>query len=141
MRLKRVAPSVEVHLSTQQSLSNWKAAQYWKEEGLHRLVLAREASYEEMKEIKEKVDIEIEAFVHGAMCIAYSGRCTLSNHMTARDSNRGGCCQSCRWDYDLVQTVSQHKRCKRASSIPRRRCSLRDESKRLKFNFINSEND
>ena len=79
------------------------------EEGLHRLVLAREASYEEMKEIKEKVDIEIEAFVHGAMCIAYSGRCTLSNHMTARDSNRGGCCQSCRWDYDLVQTVSQHK--------------------------------
>ncbi|EJS04689.1 collagenase-like protease [Bacillus sp. MYb56] len=106
---KRVAPSVEVHLSTQQSLSNWKAAQYWKEEGLHRLVLAREASYEEMKEIKEKVDVEIEAFVHGAMCIAYSGRCTLSNHMTARDSNRGGCCQSCRWDYDLVQTVSQHK--------------------------------
>ena len=66
---KRVAPSVEVHL--QQSLSNWKAAQYWKEEGLHRLVLAREASYEEMKEIKEKVDIEIEA---SAMCIAYSGR-------------------------------------------------------------------
>ncbi len=58
--VKRVAPSVEVHLSTQQSLSNWKAAQYWKEEGLHRLVLAREASYEEMKEIKEKVDIEIE---------------------------------------------------------------------------------
>lgn len=56
-----------MHLSTQQSLSNWKAAQYWKEEGLHRLVLAREASYEEMKEIKEKVDIEIEAFVHGAM--------------------------------------------------------------------------
>ncbi|ENQ3104129.1 putative protease [Bacillus sp. 491mf] len=106
---KRVAPSVEVHLSTQQSLSNWKAAQYWKEEGLHRLVLAREVGYEEMKEIKEHVDIEIEAFVHGAMCIAYSGRCTLSNHMTARDSNRGGCCQSCRWDYDLIQTVSQHK--------------------------------
>ena len=53
--------------------------------------------------MKEKVDIEIEAFVHGAMCIAYSGRCTLSNHMTARDSNRGGCCQSCRWDYDLYQ--------------------------------------
>ncbi len=104
------------------------------EEGLHRLVLAREASYEEMKEIKEKVDIEIEAFVHGAMCIAYSGRCTLSNHMTARDSNRGGCCQSCRWDYDLVQTVSQHKDAKELS-IPRRRCSLCNESKRLKFNF------
>ena len=65
--------------------------------------LARETSAEEIKEMKEKVDIEIEIFVHGAMCIAYSGRCTLSNHMTARDSNRGGCCQSCRWDYDLYQ--------------------------------------
>jgi U32 family peptidase len=100
---KRIAPEIEVHLSTQQSLSNWKAAQFWKEEGLERVVLARETSAEEIKEMKEKVDIEIEVFVHGAMCIAYSGRCTLSNHMTARDSNRGGCCQSCRWDYDLFQ--------------------------------------
>lgn len=98
---RRVAPEIEVHLSTQQSLSNWKAVQFWKEEGLERVVLARETSGEEIKEMKEKVDIEIETFIHGAMCIAYSGRCTLSNHMTARDSNRGGCCQSCRWDYDL----------------------------------------
>lgn len=100
---RRVAPEIEVHLSTQQSLSNWKAVQFWKEEGLERVVLARETSGEEIQEMKEKVDIEIEAFIHGAMCIAYSGRCTLSNHMTARDSNRGGCCQSCRWDYDLYQ--------------------------------------
>ncbi|SFA95004.1 MULTISPECIES: U32 family peptidase [unclassified Bacillus (in: firmicutes)] len=100
---RRVAPNVEVHLSTQQSLSNWKAVQYWKEEGLERVVLARETGAEEIREMKEKVDIEIEAFIHGAMCIAYSGRCTLSNHMTARDSNRGGCCQSCRWDYDLYK--------------------------------------
>ncbi|MCT1389403.1 U32 family peptidase [Peribacillus frigoritolerans] len=100
---KRVAPKVEIHLSTQQSLSNWKAVQYWKEEGLERVVLARETSADEIREMKEKIDIEIEAFVHGAMCIAYSGRCTLSNHMTARDSNRGGCCQSCRWDYDLYE--------------------------------------
>ncbi|MBA4538537.1 U32 family peptidase [Bacillus aquiflavi] len=100
---RRVAPNVEVHLSTQQSLSNWKAVQFWKEEGLDRVVLARETSAEEIKEMKEKVDIEIETFIHGAMCIAYSGRCTLSNHMTARDSNRGGCCQSCRWDYDLYK--------------------------------------
>lgn len=98
---RRVAPEIEVHLSTQQSLSNWKAVQFWKEEGLERVVLARETSAEEIREMKEKVDIEIETFIHGAMCIAYSGRCTLSNHMTARDSNRGGCCQSCRWDYDL----------------------------------------
>ena len=97
------APKLEIHLSTQQSLSNWKAVQYWKDEGLHRVVLARETSGDEIQEMKDKVDIEIEAFIHGAMCIAYSGRCTLSNHMTARDSNRGGCCQSCRWDYDLYE--------------------------------------
>ncbi|MDQ0161252.1 peptidase U32 family protein [Aeribacillus alveayuensis] len=102
---RKVAPKLEVHLSTQQSLSNWKAVQFWKEEGLERVVLARETSAEEIKEIKEKVDIEIETFIHGAMCIAYSGRCTLSNHMTARDSNRGGCCQSCRWDYDLYEMM------------------------------------
>lgn len=99
---KRVAPKVEVHLSTQQSLSNYKAVEFWKEEGLHRVVLAREVSGDEIAEMKRHVDIEIETFIHGAMCIAYSGRCTLSNHMTARDSNRGGCCQSCRWDYDLL---------------------------------------
>ncbi|WP_414042865.1 peptidase U32 family protein [Macrococcus animalis] len=99
---KRVAPRLEIHLSTQQSLSNVKAVEYWKSEGLERVVLARETTAEEIKEMKEKIDIEIEAFIHGAMCIAYSGRCTLSNHMTARDSNRGGCCQSCRWDYDLL---------------------------------------
>lgn len=100
---KQVAPKLEIHLSTQQSLSNYKAVEFWKEEGLDRVVLARETGAMEMREMKEKVDIEIEAFIHGAMCIAYSGRCTLSNHMTARDSNRGGCCQSCRWDYDLLK--------------------------------------
>lgn len=100
---KEVAPKLEIHLSTQQSLSNWKAVQYWKEQGLERVVLARETGAEEIRLMKEKVDIEIESFVHGAMCIAYSGRCVLSNHMTARDSNRGGCCQSCRWDYDLYE--------------------------------------
>lgn len=99
---KKVAPKLEIHLSTQQSLSNYKAVEYWKEEGFDRVVLARETGAMEMKEMKDNVDIEIEAFIHGAMCIAYSGRCTLSNHMTARDSNRGGCCQSCRWDYDLL---------------------------------------
>ncbi|MFN7249177.1 MAG: peptidase U32 family protein [Anaerobacillus sp.] len=100
---KRVAPKVEVHLSTQQSLTNWQAIKFWKEEGLHRVVLAREVGLEEMLEMKRNVDIEIETFIHGAMCISYSGRCVLSNHMTARDSNRGGCCQSCRWDYDLYE--------------------------------------
>ncbi|MEW9500516.1 peptidase U32 family protein [Jeotgalibacillus marinus] len=107
---QRVAPGVEVHLSTQQSLSNWKAVKFWKEEGLHRVVLARETSGDEIQEMKEKVDIEIESFIHGAMCIAYSGRCVLSNHMTARDSNRGGCCQSCRWDYDLYEVDGEEEK-------------------------------
>lgn len=100
---KRVAPKVEIHLSTQQSTLNWQAVKFWKEEGLHRIVLGREVSLKEIKEIKDHVDIEIEQFIHGAMCISYSGRCVLSNHMTARDSNRGGCCQSCRWNYDLYE--------------------------------------
>ncbi|SDT32076.1 putative protease [Paenibacillaceae bacterium GAS479] len=98
---QRVAPGLEVHLSTQQSVLNWRTVQFWKEEGLPRVVLARETSLEEIAEIKSHVDIEIEAFIHGAMCSSFSGRCVLSNHFTDRDSNRGGCCQSCRWKYDL----------------------------------------
>ncbi|ANE47218.1 protease [Paenibacillus swuensis] len=98
---KRVAPKLEVHLSTQQSTMNWQAVEFWKEEGLTRVVLAREASLQDIIMIKNKVDIEIEVFIHGAMCSSYSGRCVLSNHFTDRDSNRGGCCQSCRWKYDL----------------------------------------
>lgn len=100
---RREAPGLEVHLSTQQSTLNWLAVQFWKEEGLPRVVLAREASLADIRLIKSKVDIEIETFIHGAMCSSYSGRCVLSNHFTGRDSNRGGCTQSCRWRYDLVE--------------------------------------
>lgn len=98
---KRVAPGLEIHLSTQQSTLNWAAVRFWKDEGVNRVVLAREAGFAEIQEIKRHVDIEIETFVHGAMCSSFSGRCVLSNHFTDRDSNRGGCCQSCRWKYDL----------------------------------------
>jgi putative protease len=107
---KRVAPQLEIHLSTQQSTMNWQAVQFWKGEGVDRVVLAREASMAEIDEIKRHVDIEIEVFVHGAMCSSYSGRCVLSNHFTDRDSNRGGCCQSCRWKYDLFEggTAAEH---------------------------------
>jgi putative protease len=100
---KRAAPKLEIHLSTQQSTVNWQAVQFWKEEGVHRVVLGRETSFEEIAEIKRHVDIEIETFIHGAMCSSYSGRCALSNHFTDRDSNRGGCCQSCRWKYELFE--------------------------------------
>jgi len=100
---KSAAPGLEIHLSTQASTTNWQAVQFWAEEGIERVVLAREVSMEEIREIKKRVDVEIEAFIHGAMCISYSGRCVLSNHMTNRDANRGGCAQSCRWKYDLQE--------------------------------------
>ncbi|MEW9700064.1 U32 family peptidase [Paenibacillus sp. SI8] len=98
---RRVAPKLEVHLSTQQSTMNWQTVKFWKEQGIERVVLAREVSMKEIDEIKHHVEVEIEAFIHGAMCSSYSGRCVLSNHFTDRDSNRGGCSQSCRWKYDL----------------------------------------
>ena len=104
---RRVAPNVEVHLSTQQSTMNHMAVKFWQNEGLHRVVLARETTKAEIREIMDKTEIEIETFIHGAMCIAYSGRCTLSTHLTARDSNRGGCCQACRWEFDLVADGSR----------------------------------
>lgn len=100
---KKAAPKLEIHLSTQQSTVNWQAVQFWKEENVDRVVLGRETTMEEILEIKRNVDIEIETFIHGAMCSSYSGRCVLSNHFTDRDSNRGGCCQSCRWKYDLFE--------------------------------------
>ncbi|AQP53702.1 protease [Vagococcus penaei] len=95
------APGLPVHLSTQSSATNYETLEFWKNEGLERVVLAREVSMDEVAKIREHTDVEIEAFIHGAMCISYSGRCTLSNHMSHRDANRGGCSQSCRWKYDL----------------------------------------
>lgn len=97
------APGLPIHLSTQASATNYETLNFWKEEGLERIVLAREVSMDEIKEIRQNTDIEIEVFIHGAMCISYSGRCTLSNHMSARDANRGGCSQSCRWKYELFE--------------------------------------
>ncbi len=95
------APGLPIHLSTQASATNFETLEFWREEGLERVVLAREVSMAELAEIRKSTTIEIETFVHGAMCISYSGRCTLSNHMSMRDANRGGCSQSCRWKYDL----------------------------------------
>lgn len=95
------APGLENHLSTQASSTNYETFEFWKAMGLTRVVLAREVNMAELAEIRKRTDVEIEAFVHGAMCISYSGRCVLSNHMSHRDANRGGCSQSCRWKYDL----------------------------------------
>lgn len=97
---------LEIHLSTQQSTLNYEAVMFWKNQGVTRIVLGREVSKKDIMAIKEKVDIEIECFIHGAMCASYSGRCVLSNFLTARDSNRGGCSQICRWDFKLLSDKS-----------------------------------
>jgi len=98
---KEVAPKLELHLSTQFSASNSAALNFFKELGFQRAVLAREVGLREIAEIRKHTDIDLEVFIHGGMCVAYSGRCMLSNHMTDRDANRGGCAHSCRWLYSL----------------------------------------
>ena len=101
----KYAPKCERHISTQQSIANYECAQAWYDLGAKRVVLARECSLEEVREIRRKVDpqLEIETFGHGAMCVSYSGRCLLSNYMTGRDSNRGACAQPCRYQYALME--------------------------------------
>ena len=98
----RECTNLEIHLSTQQSTINYEAVKFFKEQGVTRIVLGRECSKTEIKEIIERIPIEIEMFIHGAMCAGYSGRCVLSNYLTDRDANRGGCSQICRWDFDLL---------------------------------------
>lgn len=103
--VKEAAPELEIHLSTQANNTNYKSALFWHNLGVKRIVLARELSFKEIKEIREKTPdtLEIEAFIHGAMCISYSGRCLLSNYMAGRDANRGLCAHPCRWKYYLVE--------------------------------------
>lgn len=101
----RYAPRCERHISTQASIANYACAAAWYDLGAKRVILARELSLDEIREIREKVpsELELEAFVHGAMCVSYSGRCLLSNYMTGRDSNRGACAQPCRYQYYLME--------------------------------------
>ena len=100
--LKECAPKLPIHISTQANTLNYEAVRFYKEAGATRVVLARELSIAEIKEIHEKVpEIELEVFVHGAMCISYSGRCLLSDYLTSRPSNRGECVQACRFQYEL----------------------------------------
>lgn len=98
-------PDMEVHLSTQANTTNGHTVAFWAKQGVKRVVLARELSLDEIKEIKDMTDgsVELETFVHGAMCISYSGRCLLSNYLTGRDSNRGECVQACRWEYKIAE--------------------------------------
>ena len=101
--------NLQIHLSTQASTLNKEATDFWKKEGVTRIVLARECTKEDIEDIKKNINIELETFIHGAMCASYSGRCVLSNFLTNRDSNRGGCSQICRWDFDLYNEKTQLK--------------------------------
>ena len=103
--MRELAPEIPIHVSTQANNVNYRSAIAWHKMGAKRVVLAREMSFKEIAEFREKIpaDLELEAFIHGAMCISYSGRCLLSNYMTGRDSNRGACAHPCRWNYKLVE--------------------------------------
>lgn len=105
MRIKQKAPNLEQHISTQASITNAETVNFWYQLGARRVVLARELSIDEIRNIRANIadDMELEVFVHGAMCISYSGRCLLSNYFTHRDANHGDCAQSCRWKYRLVE--------------------------------------
>ncbi|MDR1701800.1 MAG: U32 family peptidase [Sporomusaceae bacterium] len=100
---QQTAPDLKIHVSTQANTTNWSAVLFWQDLGAERVVLARELSLRDIALIKTKVDLELESFVHGAMCVSYSGRCLLSNYFTNRDANRGECAQPCRWKYALVE--------------------------------------
>jgi len=107
--VKKNLPNVNIHLSTQANALNWRAVKFWGEQGAKRVILARETTLKEIKEIKKKVpEVELEYLVHGAMCMSYSGRCILSQWMTGRSANLGDCAQPCRWKYSTV-TDSQKK--------------------------------
>lgn len=103
--IKDVIPDCEIHLSTQANMTNYVTANFWYKQGVKRLVLARELTLDEVKKVRDSIpeDMDIEAFVQGAMCISYSGRCLLSNFMIERDANRGCCAHPCRWKYSLVE--------------------------------------
>lgn len=100
---REVAPELPVHISTQANTVNYAAVNAWARLGAERVVLARELSIEEIREIRRRCDVELEMFVHGAMCVSYSGRCLMSNYFTGRDANRGDCAQACRWRYALME--------------------------------------
>lgn len=103
--IKKTVPELAIHLSTQASVTNFETINFWYDLGIRRVVLARELSLSEIKEIVKNIpeDMEIETFVHGAMCMSYSGRCLMSNYMTGRDANRGDCAHSCRYKYSVVE--------------------------------------
>ncbi len=105
MKARRICPEIEIHVSTQANNTNYETYNFWHDLGAKRVVAARELSINEIKEIRSKIpdDLDVECFIHGAMCISYSGRCLLSNYFTGRDANHGACTHPCRWKYAVVE--------------------------------------
>jgi U32 family peptidase len=101
--IREISPERDIHLSTQANTTNWRSARFWQTQGITRVNLAREMPLTEICQTAQKCELELEAFVHGAMCISYSGRCLLSSAMTGRDANKGECTQPCRWNYAIVE--------------------------------------
>jgi putative protease len=100
---KKIAPEIDIHISTQANITNSESAKFWEALGASRLVLSRELTIDEIQEIREKTAVELEVFVHGSICISYSGRCYISSFLSSRSANRGKCTNSCRWKYSLVE--------------------------------------
>jgi U32 family peptidase len=129
---KKYAPSIPIHLSTQANAINWQAVKFWADQGIERVILAREVTLSEIKEIHEKVsEVELECFVHGAMCMSYSGRCILSAWMAGRSANLGDCTQPCRWKYNHLTRDIKHK-----TII----LSVEDEKKEFEIDLEEDEN-
>jgi len=101
--IRELSPGRDIHLSTQANTTNWRSVKFWQAQGVKRVNLAREMPLTEIRETSQRCDLELEAFVHGAMCISYSGRCLISSAMTGRDANKGECTQPCRWNYAIVE--------------------------------------
>ncbi|MDD2870735.1 MAG: U32 family peptidase C-terminal domain-containing protein [Candidatus Gracilibacteria bacterium] len=133
--VRKEFPDVEVHLSVQANNTNWAQAIFWKEMGIKRIILSREISIKEMKEIHEQVpDMELEAFVHGAICMAYSGRCLISNYLSNRDPNQGTCSHSCRWEYKVFKDERSEEELETVTGRP-------DDYEELTGNFYLEEKD
>lgn len=131
--VRKEFPEVEIHLSVQANNTNWAQVAFWKEIGIRRVILSREISIKEMKEIHEQVpDIELEAFVHGAICMAYSGRCLISNYLSNRDPNQGTCSHSCRWEYKVFKDEKSEEELEVLTGRP-------EEYEELKGNFYLEE--
>lgn len=126
--IKKYDSKIELHISTQQSVCNSKSSLFWKRNGASRIVLGREVTYEELKNTLDVLDnkIEIEYFIHGAVCISYSGRCMMSNNFSMRDANVGGCAQSCRWNYEVL-----NKKFDKAFTMSAKDMSLLEDMEKL----------